>query len=167
MVKKVDTSEYKQLPTKRWNEIASEKHNVGVISVFPNRLMLSKKGMISRTFNHREKTYTDVIYDRSYALDWFHKRLLLGMDFVIDDVIDDTGLASFLGDLKGYHKKAVISRDENKIREDAMALARKYPVNSAAEWERILRDKITDPELDEEDENQHGHEREVDPNEGL
>lgn len=103
-------NEYPMKEPKHWKDIG---YNVGALSITPTVDMLSEEGQVKVIVVEAEKARLPVVYDSSYALDWWYKKVK-SMGFVNKDGANMEGLKVFLDELMEY----VVSKSDTEFDED-------------------------------------------------
>ena len=134
-----DTSGYKQLPTVTWKESIREKgYDPGIISRSPTREMMRQGGAKIRQVDNKSETYYDIVYDLDYVLEYFHRRLILNLSFLIGDTFDNESYEKFFADLRTYSIATYEKETQASLEIEAEDMAAKYPGQSKEQWLEIL-----------------------------
>lgn len=139
------TKEYKTLPKAHWKEFTTTgKYNPGILSIQPTVEFLGDMGFTRVAVNDKKFTKQQVAYDKEYVFEFFYKKLVLGMGFVIDGVLNDGLLELFLGELLIYSRGADDRRKAEELDDAARKLAAQFPQKTAEQWKAFLLETATE-----------------------
>ena len=137
--KKEDVISYRNLGTFEWKHFTQKgNYNPGILAVQPTIEMLGDNGFNRVSVDDKAGVQRTVHYDKEYVLDYYYRKLVVGMGFIIDDQLNDDLLQMFLGELVSYAKTVKEREERAKLEDDARALAEKYPHQTYEQWLAVL-----------------------------
>lgn len=107
---------YQHVGNYTWREAIEQGKGVGVLTTNPHPEMLTAKGHKKDISSAATKTYITVSYDEDYILDFMHRRLVVGLDFMQGEKLDEAQYR------KLFDKQILYSRTEKSREKDAELL---------------------------------------------
>lgn len=122
--KQYDTSNYQDLGTFHWSEIASGQHfDAGKSQINPQIGFLHPDGEDKTFVDHVKQTMITIHYDREYVMLFFYKKIISGFGWEQSDgTIREDILKRFLDDFYGYCCSYTEAQRQKQIENQIQAL---------------------------------------------
>lgn len=117
---------YQHVGNYTWREAIAQGKAVGVLTVNPHPDMLTAKGHEKDISSAASKTYITVLYDEDYVLDYWHRKIILGLDFMQGNDLDINQYSKLNDKLIAYSRAEKSREADATLLQDAKDASAKY-----------------------------------------
>lgn len=139
-----DLSTYTHTGNFTWQEAVKNGKSVGIVAVTPCEEMLSPQGYSKDIPNSANSTYITVTYDKNYVFEFLHKKAVLGLGFMRNNVLDSDSFMQFVEEQLEYSRSESKRKGEADMIREAEGLAAKFG-HDADYWLTILKKAVEQP----------------------
>ena len=108
-----------------WRE-AVALGKAGILTVNPHPYMLTPRGHQKDISNAASQTYIKVSFDEDYVLDFWHRKIILGLEFMQGNDLDISQYSKLNDKLIAYSRKEKSREKDAELLRDAKNASDKY-----------------------------------------
>lgn len=117
---------YQHVGNYTWREAIEQGKGVGVLTTNPHPEMLTAKGHKKDISSAPTKTYITVSYDEDYVLDFMHRRLAVGLDFMQGEKLDEEQYRKLFDKQINYSRTEKSRESEATLLKDAIEMSERH-----------------------------------------
>lgn len=127
-----------------WQEAVKSSKASGVVAVSPCQEMLSPQGYRKHITNKGTNTYITVSYDKDYVFEYFHKKEMISLGFMPNNVLDTDNFMQYIQERLEYSRSESKRKSEAELIREAETLAIRWGHNTDY-WLAILKKALEQP----------------------
>lgn len=129
---------YQHVGNFTWREAIVQGKAVGVLTVSPHPDMLTAKGYKKDISNAASQTYVTVSFDEDYVLEFLHRKIVLGLNFMEGEKLDREQYLKLIDKQINYSLAESTRESDAKLIKDAQDMSDRYG-NTLEYWLETLK----------------------------
>lgn len=117
---------YQHVGNYTWQEAIKQGKGVGVLTTNPHAEMLTAKGHKKDISSAATKTYITVTYDEDYILDFIHRRIILGLNFMQGNELDINQYSKLSDKVIAYSNAEKTRESHAQLLKDALDMSERH-----------------------------------------
>lgn len=117
---------YQHVGNYTWREAIEQGKAVGILTTNPHPEMLTAKGHKKDISNAATKTYITVSYDEDYILDFMHRRLVVGLNFMQGETLDENQYRKLFDKQINYSRTEKSRESDAQLLKDALDMSNRH-----------------------------------------